>query len=116
MPLMAVRVSEAKCGEAHNCRVCCGLGVIGQNGKCFCATAPGEGRSANLGRCGSDEVCYPVMTNNEGLRCVEGSCNWFESACRLKSTRQFKFIVLIVTHPRFCYCTSLNFHCVLGFC
>lgn len=68
----------APCGEAPNNRACCAPGVVGHDGKCFCATGAGEGCSTNPNRCDAglfNDMCCPRGTDNEGKCCASGSCN-----------------------------------------
>lgn len=68
----------APCGEAPNNRQCCGSGVIGHDGNCYCATGVGEGCGVNPSKCSSggfNDECCGKGTKNDGFCCASGTCN-----------------------------------------
>jgi hypothetical protein len=68
----------APCGEPPNNRQCCGSGVVGQDGNCYCATGAGEGCAVKPDKCSSgsfNDECCGKGTKNEGSCCASGTCN-----------------------------------------
>lgn len=68
----------APCGEAPNNRQCCGSGVVGFDGNCYCATGVGEGCATNPNKCRSgkfNDICCGKGTKQEGFCCATGTCD-----------------------------------------
>ncbi|KAK2734707.1 hypothetical protein FQN57_001477 [Myotisia sp. PD_48] len=75
-----VQAKCAPCGEAPNNRACCSPGVVGQDGKCFCATGIGDHcRLASKHKlCDAgpfNDMCCGKGTKNDGRCCKPGTCD-----------------------------------------